>query len=110
MLNILKLISTHGSQSAVEEAGVMSRMTIYRHFKHPVEYKVKLKGGEEVVKYYSLLEGSVTCSKDDDDNQLQFTPDEKLPSFSKKDGTLSFFGQLLLGSVNSLETKLEELE
>jgi len=107
ILNILKLISKYGSQSAVEKSGEMTRMTMYRHLKAPVEYSVKIKKtGEVIKKYYSFTDGSVVPLN----TEYQYSSNNKIPAFSKKDGTISFFGMLILEHVNNNEEELEEIE
>jgi len=106
-LNILKLISTYGSQSSVESHCGIGRSTIWRNFKHPIEYSVKLKKTNQVItKYYSLIDGSVN-SIDDNEN---FAPNGKIQSFSKKDGTISLFGRLILEELKKDDCEMEDFE
>lgn len=110
IIHILKLIAKYGSQSAVDKAGEMARQTIYRNFKENViKYNVVLKKtGERIEKYYSFVDGSVVPL----DHDGSYNSDGKIACFSKNDGTISYFGKLLLEELKKEQEKdaLEELE
>jgi hypothetical protein len=106
ILEVLKLISIHGSSSAIEREGIMTRKTIYRRFQKVINYNVLENEDEhESVYAYSYLDGSVKQTTFNE--QVNYESDGLIPSLSKPDGTHTGFGNLILRKIRE-NTKTED--
>ncbi|MBS3079094.1 bifunctional DNA primase/polymerase [Candidatus Pacearchaeota archaeon] len=104
---ILLLLQRYGgNQTAIENAGVVSRMHISRMLSNPIEYELKHISGIKP-HWYKLNEGSGEPKETREG--IKFFPDDDLPSITKR-GTGSFtdFGKILIQEI--LRLKNEELQ
>lgn len=100
---ILNLLLEYGSQTSIERAGKMSRMSIWRKLNEIIEYDmIYIKGvgpdGKEVRSlkrmFYACNIGSGVLESEDRNPKL--IPDGELASIMKKDGSFTEFGKRLL--------------
>lgn len=110
-LEVLDLIHQHGSQTAVEKKGIISRMSMWRRFKEIIEIELELYEKEEKKKiYYSLGDGSVLITRWDNwGKPTEFEPDGTLPPVSKSDGTITEFGRYLINKARKFRKDFKVL-
>jgi hypothetical protein len=98
-LDILKKLFMHRSQSEIERKKLgYTRKTMYNHLKDVLKYEMDYEDGKQDC-YYSFIEGSGEGYEQGFQENSYYVigkPDDLLPPLSKRDGSFTQFGQILL--------------
>lgn len=102
----LRLLIRHGSLSAVERSGEVSRKTLQRYFSIPIEYQLE---EDPTTCYYILSEGSVLKKQisQNEETKSIWENDDLLQPLYKKDGSTTKFGEIIIKQLKQQETENE---